>query len=380
MATAQKPDKKDKEEKAKAATNSDLIYKYDAEHVKMVRETVEKGAPVKFFKSCQISALAAMKMLKHSIVGVEEGRKSESKTTFEVLGFLVGKPDGESVVVFDTIPSFAKGFENSVELSQGAMVAAVNQATQLEKKAREEKIIGWYHSHPFDVETYSHCHLSATDVRTQKMQQQMIPTFTAIVVDPLRSLARQEPEFGAFRTYPKGHKPPEDECPDATFAPKMSEGRIKRWGHSSDEYYVLKTTYFMSQLGRHFLGIMSKNNLWVRVLGSTPILETEARQQFSERVRKAAEKLQLASSQLAQAGGRGFYGGPIGMPGGPGKKGAENSELSQGALACAELAIEQTKGHATQVSKDVLFNAPATKLAAVRDKEKEKDLKDQKQG
>jgi len=370
MAASKPGDKKDKEEKGKGAT-SDLIYKYDAEHVKLIRETLDKGAPVKFFKSCQISALAAMKMLKHAIVGVEEGRRSESKLTFEVMGFLVGKPEGDSIIVFDTIPASAKGFENSVDLSQGAMVDAVNQSTQLERKNREEKIIGWYHSHPFDVETYSHCHLSATDVRTQKMQQQMIPQFTAIVVDPLRSLARQEPEFGGFRCYPKGHKPPEDECPDGSFAPKQSDGRIKRWGHSSDEYYMLKSTYFMSQLGRHFLGIMAKNNLWVRVLGSTPILETEARQRFSERVRKAAEKLQLASTHLQQAGGRGFYGGPGGMPGGPGKKGGDNSELSQGALACAELAIEQSKGHATQVSKEILFNAPAAKLAALKDKDKD---------
>jgi len=242
------------------------------------------------------------------------------------------------------------------------MVAAVNQATQLERKEREERIIGWYHSHPFDVETYSHCHLSATDVRTQKMQQMMIPQFVAIVCDPLRSLARQEPEFGAFRTFPKGHKIPDDLCPDGSMGEKKSDGRIKRWGHSSDEYYALKSTFFMSQLGRHFLGIMSKNNLWVRVLGSTPIMESEARQRFSERVRKAAEKLQLASTQLAASSGRGgFYGGPGMMGGGGGgaRRSGADSEFGLGALACAELAIEQAKGHATQISKELLFNAPA---------------------
>ncbi len=61
---------------------------------------------------------------------------------------------------------------------------------------------------------------------------------------------------------------------------------------------------------------MSKNNLWVRVLGSAPILESEARQRFSERVRKAADKLQSASSQLAAASGRGgFYAGAMGAGG-----------------------------------------------------------------
>jgi len=272
--------------------------------------------------------------------------------------------------VFDTIASAAKGFENNVALSGEAMLIVMAQGSQLEKKNREERIIGWYHSHPFDVEPYSHCHLSATDVRTQKSQQLAIPQFTAIVVDPLRSLARQEPEFGAFRTYPKNFKPPEDECPDGSLAPKTSEQRVKRWGNSSDEYYALKTHFFMSQLGRHFLGIMSKNNLWIRVLGSTPILDSEARQRFSERVRKAAEKLSSAAGQMGGGGGRGFYGMPM-MPGGAGggrRGGAggapDNSDLSQGSLACAELAIEQSKGQATQIVKDMLFNAIQGSAAA----------------
>lgn len=27
--------------------------------------------------------------------------------------------------------------------------------------------MGWYHSHPFDVEVHSHCFLSSTDISTQ---------------------------------------------------------------------------------------------------------------------------------------------------------------------------------------------------------------------
>lgn len=34
-------------------------------------------------------------------------------------------------------------------------------------QTRKEKFMGWYHSHPFDVEVFSHCHLSGTDVQTQ---------------------------------------------------------------------------------------------------------------------------------------------------------------------------------------------------------------------
>ena len=35
-------------------------------------------------------------------------------------------------------------------------------------------------------------------------------------MDPLRSLVRQEPEFGAFRCYPLDHTPPRNECPDGS--------------------------------------------------------------------------------------------------------------------------------------------------------------------
>jgi len=67
---------------------------------------------------------------------------------------------------------------------------------------------------------------------------------------------------------------------------------------------------------------------------------------------------------LAASSGRGgFYGGGPGMVPGA-KKNEKESELGQGSLACAELAIEQSKGHATQIAKELLFNAPAPKKAS----------------
>lgn len=34
-------------------------------------------------------------------------------------------------------------------------------------QTRKERFMGWYHSHPFDVEVHSHCFLSSTDISTQ---------------------------------------------------------------------------------------------------------------------------------------------------------------------------------------------------------------------
>lgn len=48
--------------------------------------------------------------------------------------------------------------------------------------------MGWYHSHPFDVEVHSHCFLSSTDISTQLSWQRAEDPhgnpWLAIVVSP----------------------------------------------------------------------------------------------------------------------------------------------------------------------------------------------------
>jgi len=292
-----------------------------------------------------------MKILKHALLGVETGRKTIG-TTVEVMGFLVGKLEGDTLVVFDTIPSSVVGVENSVDMDK-CLGYISNCSDALERK-RPEYIMGWYHSHPFDVETYSHCHLSATDVQTQTAYQNDIKEFVAILVDPLRSLAKQEPEFGAFRVYPATHKlTVQDECPDGSVLVK--DQRIVRWGLSNERYYALKISFFLSGLGRSMLDLMSKNSLWVRVLSSSAIMEPETRQRFSERVKKASSKLSESGNSMASGGGPGAT---------RGKNSKAKDDLAQGTLACSELAIEQCKGHAGQISKDLLFNLMTRKQRA----------------
>jgi len=326
--------------------NQDLIYKYDNDFVETFRANKPWTQNPRFFKHTKISALAAMKMLKHALLGVETGRKSASGTSFEVMGLCIGKPDGDTIVVMDTIPSTVIGAENGVDMEKVLPYMAM-MSDSIELK-RAERFVGWYHSHPFDVETYSHCHLSSIDVQTQTGWQNSIPTWVAIVVDPLRSLAKQEPEFGAFRVFPPNFSPQPDECPDGTTMPK--ESRMVRWGVSAERYYALKISFFMSSLGRRVLDTMSKNSLWIRILASSSVMEPENRQRFSERVRKANDKLTSALNTQALGGRGGFYASAA-----TGRKGGKD-DLSQGTLACSELAIEQCKGHCSQMSKDLLFN------------------------
>jgi len=338
---------------AAAESRSDDIYKHDEEQVEKIKESLYKSPPPKLLKICRVSALAAMKMLKHALVGVEAGRKA-SGTSYEIMGFLVGKVVEDGVVVMDTVPSSVLGVENNVNIDK--TLGYVAQCVDSLEKKRPERIVGWYHSHPFDVETYSHCHLSATDVQTQTAYQNDIKEFVAIVVDPLRSLAKQEPEFGAFRVYPPTNKlSSPDECPDGALLAK--EDKVKRWGLSADRYYAMKIQFFMSSMGRAVLDIMSRNNLWVRILSSSAIMEPETRQRFAERVRKAADKVSTSTAMMSGGGvgGRSSYSAAASGPGSGNKKAKD--ELKDGTLACSELAIEQCKGHAAQISKDLLFNA-----------------------
>jgi COP9 signalosome complex subunit 5 len=245
---------------------------------------------------------------------------------------------------------------------------------------RKEGFVGWYHSHPFDVETYTHCHLSAIDVQTQTGWQMASGAWTSVVVDPLRSLAKQEPEIGVYRVYPPKYNPPVNECPDGSINADVSS-RTTRWGLSYHRYYQLRASYFMSGLGNQMLEVMSKNALWVRVLGSSSIMEPDNRERFADRIKKAAERLQnvdvaalVSTSSAASAGAGGSVGpaalmggmGSLGMMGGGGARsgrrrraggdGGASDELTKGAQACCELATEQCKGHSSQIIKDLLFN------------------------
>jgi COP9 signalosome complex subunit 5 len=68
-----------------------------------------------------------------------------------------------------------------------------------------ENVVGWYHSHP----GYG-CWLSGIDVSTQMLNQQFTEPFLAVVIDPTRTVSASKVEIGAFRTYPKDYKPPDE--------------------------------------------------------------------------------------------------------------------------------------------------------------------------
>jgi len=244
--------------------------------------------------------------------------------------------------------------------------------------------MGWYHSHPFEVGQYSNCYMSQTDMSTQiQWQRSEDPhgnPFLAIVLDPLRSLVKGNPELKAFRAYPpEWTNPVANQCPDGTIVHE-EQNKLEKWGSCWPSYYELDVEYYMSGSARNVLSLLTQNFLWMRTLGSTPMCETEARGMFPDRVGKAAELLAkcqtshgggsmdlpsaLLSSVSRGSGGRGAPSGSVedeakaaGKPTSSGRKDEEDGgELSKACQAVVEIATEKLVGNIAQISKKELFS------------------------
>lgn len=54
-----------------------------------------------------------MKMLQHALAGVDKGR-SRGTNPVEVMGLCIGKPEGDTIIVIDTVPLPVEGTETKV--------------------------------------------------------------------------------------------------------------------------------------------------------------------------------------------------------------------------------------------------------------------------
>ena len=103
-----------------------------------------------------------------------------SEVSTESGGILVGKlKDGELVV---------NGLETGRQSATHVHVTLHDDflIEMAEKYAeRDEKIVGWYHSHP-----KMGCFMSSTDIDTQRRYQALFPTAVALVIDPQRPIFR----------------------------------------------------------------------------------------------------------------------------------------------------------------------------------------------
>lgn len=223
----------------------------------------------KHFESVAVSPSAIMKMMMHCASGVQKGI-AKGGNPIEVMGLLLGRPDPyhpTTLIVTDAFPLPIEGFETRVIADDQAVVNHMIALNESLETSRNEKFMGWYHSHPFDLGDHSHCFLSQTDLSTQLQWQRAEDPhgnpFVAMVLDPLRSTHLGIPQVKAFRAFPPDYQSPVAmECPDGTIEPS-EKLRLEHWGSCWNRYYQLKVEYYMSSTSRKVLQALTQNYLWI---------------------------------------------------------------------------------------------------------------------
>ncbi|KAG7208531.1 hypothetical protein KM043_014749 [Ampulex compressa] len=304
----------------------DEIYRYDRKEQQDILAARPWEKDPHFFKDIKISALALLKMVMHA----------RSGGTLEVMGLLLGKVAANTMIVMDSFALPVEGTETRVNAQAQAyeyMTAYIEAAKQV---GRQENAIGWYHSHP----GYG-CWLSGIDVSTQMLNQNFQEPFVAIVIDPVRTISAGKVCLGAFRTYPKGYKPANEEPSEYQTIPL---NKIEDFGVHCKQYYSLEVSYFKSSLDRRLLDSLW-NKYWVNTLSSSSLL-TNA-DYTTGQIFDLSDKLEQSEVALA----RGFV-----LGGTDPYDRSTVEKLIKATRDSCKTTIEIIHGLMAQIIKDRLFN------------------------
>jgi COP9 signalosome complex subunit 5 len=251
------------------------LYSFDESKVEFIRSQKAWMADPKYFKRVLLSPSATIKMMYHGQSGVDKGIAKGGKP-IEVMGMLLGRPDTQDphcIIITDAQPLPIEGFETRVVADDESVLNYMIELGESNEATRLERFCGWYHTHPFDIDTgiANNCFLSGTDISTQLQWQRSEDPhgnpWLAIVIDPLRSLAKGKPELAAFRVYPPDYSAPSNETPDGMIV-SNDKIRVERWGVAWNRYYQLETRFFLSTLAQSTLSLLKNKFLWQSTLSS----------------------------------------------------------------------------------------------------------------
>lgn len=354
--------------------SADARYACNADELQAFRSSVPWTNDPKYFKKVALSPSAIMKIMMHCHSGVEK-EIAKGSNPIEVMGLLLGRPDPTTpltLVVTDAFPLPIEGFETRVIADDENVANHMIALGESLERTRNEKFMGWYHSHPFDLGDHSHCFLSQTDISTQLQWQRAEDPhgnpFVAIVVDPLRSAYLQTPELKAFRAYPPEYQSPvHNECPNGSVEPS-EQLRLEQWGSCWNRYYELETEYFMSSTSRKVLEQLTQDYLWIRTLNRQPEAAlTQKLVAAAKQCRKAANTpltAALPATTTSTSGaamlGATVPGGAATGPGGAGRAGGGSYTRVRAEQGMAAMSVSSTSSSTATASASLPMN-PRTK-------------------
>jgi len=350
-------------------TESDQIYKYDAEKQSAILSSRPWSQDPHYFKKVKMSALALLKMTMHATKG----------QPLEVMGMMQGKIEGDTFIVLDSFALPVEGTETRVNAGAEAIEYMGQYVGLSEQCGRNENVVGWYHSHP----GYG-CWLSGIDVNTQLTNQKYQDPFLAVVIDPVRTVSAGKVEVGAFRTFPEGYKQTQSSSSSSQSVSmdgyqSIPMDKIEDFGVYHDQYYSLEIEFFKSSSDTSLLNLLW-NKYWINILSSSPLVRN--RFYTNQQISDLAKKMDKAESEIGRGGANRFSvvsssssGGAAALlandnnsaasstsSGGSGQSSAtskvttKETELSRIHKDSVKLTIEVLTGVVTQVTKDALFN------------------------
>lgn len=335
-----------------------------------------KALDLTFFNEVLVSSTAATKILKHAKFGLDQGMRN-SDFPAEVMGCLIGhcpettlkKKEKGVIVVVDSFALPCKGGAHSVDVDPATVEALDSIQNLLEKRDPRLRVVGWYHSHPFDAEANKHhCFFSQTDVSTQTASQKGIEEhgglpYVGIVVDPFTSLRKRQFYMGAYRSFPDGETNPI--CMRVPDGKIVSDEKIatKRWRSAWNRYYELKITFFATKQVESMFKLLYWYNGVAHADRPDPSKQAEYRIEVRSSLGEAASHAVVKSH-----GGRSKRNGRLGRPIGGGSKVEAVDVLSQALSDAVAAATKAADARALmqlkQVAKDKLFAAPHLETGA----------------
>ena len=134
-----------------------------------------------------MSYVSIAKPLNDRIVRAARGNRNE------IVGLLLGKLEGKTLIIEDSVTGESSAAPHRVSLSPNALAEI---ADRLLTGLIKGNIVGWYHSH-----TSGGLFFSETDMQTQRNLQQFSRLILGMVVDTLTG------EVGFFRVEPHTGQP-----------------------------------------------------------------------------------------------------------------------------------------------------------------------------